>query len=177
MDGAAKSPAVTGRTGTAAQPSASPLKAGGAASTGGHKAVALPKRQRAAKRALPVDEQPDGAAEHEDMMVDSGAIRQRLQVTSERLGCHIEDVLHALMVSSGVWRAAEDFLHMSLKERDFTVACSWTAANDEALKVVANARASGKQVGNMKELQQLKGFNSDQVYDRTRFLGLVPLRL
>jgi hypothetical protein len=124
-----------------------------------------------------VDEQPDGAAEHEDMMVDSSAIRKRLRVTSERLGCHREDVLHALMVSSGVWRAAEDFLRMPFKERDLTVACSWTAANDEALKLVANTRASGKPVGNMKELQQLKGFNADQVYDRTRFLGLVPLRL
>ena len=50
-------------------------------------------------------------------MVDSRAIRTRMRATSERMGCPVEEVMHALMVTSGVWQDAEDFLHMEPNDR------------------------------------------------------------
>lgn len=56
------------------------------------------------------------------------------------------------------------------------VASSWTAAHDEALAQVTNASFAGKGWKSMPALLQLKGFEEEQVYDRTRFLGLFPMR-
>ena len=73
------------------------------------------ERPRSTKRALNTEQEVDPASAEDDMMVDSGAIRKRLRLTATRMVCRVEDVLHALMVTSGSWAAAEEYLDMELE--------------------------------------------------------------
>jgi hypothetical protein len=88
---------------------------GGAQPQSRGEAMPPAERPRSTKRALNTEQEVDPASAEDDMMVDSGAIRKRLRLTATRMVCRVEDVLHALMVTSGSWAAAEEYLDMELE--------------------------------------------------------------